>query len=63
VLERPKRFSQVMEFAQCRVESVRIRGICGCLRCVSLLAAAEVHGQRNRDHEEESQSGNNEIHD
>jgi hypothetical protein len=52
-----------MEFAQRRLEPVRIRGICGFLLRIALTLAAEVHHEKNGDDAYGNEYGNDDVHD
>jgi hypothetical protein len=51
-----------MEFAQRRVESVQVRGICGPLLRIALTLAAEVHHEQNDDDADRDECGNDDVH-
>ena len=63
VLKRSKSLPHVMEFAQRRIEPVRIRGICVFLLRIAPAAAAEVHDEQNDDEAESNECGNDDVHD
>ena len=63
MLQRSKSLPHVVEFAQRRIELVRIRGICVFLLRIALAAAAEVHDEQNRDEAQSNECGNDDVHD
>ena len=57
MLQRPKSLPHVVEFAQRRIEPVRIRGVCGLLLRIAPAAAAEVDDEQNGDEAESNECG------
>ena len=63
MLKRSKSLPHVVEFAQRRVEPVRIRAICGFVLRIALAAAAAVDDEQNGDEAESNECGNDDVHD
>ena len=63
MLQRSKSLPHVVEFAECRVEPVRIRGIYGFILRIVLAAATEAHDDQNGDKAESNECGNDGDHD